>query len=116
MIRGFIVDRAAQLCGTKPCWKAKSTKGWGYNDKAESADGIAKIGFGSGAAGKGKASAAGKNNAAKGLSGLPVGVVAALSGNLHPTIQLVTSDGFCVGATMTVVKKDDGLQYKAQKK
>ena len=38
------------------------------------------------------------------------------SGNTHPTIQLVTSDGFCVGATMTEATKDDGLQYKARKK
>lgn len=77
---------------------------------------ISKIGYSAGGAGKGKADAAGANDAAKGQNSLPAGVVAALSGNAHPTIQLVTSDGFCVGATMTEATKDDGLQYKARKK
>jgi hypothetical protein len=31
-------------------------------------------------------------------------------------LQIVTSGGFCVGATMTEVVKDDGLQFKARKK
>jgi hypothetical protein len=49
-------------------------------------------------------------------SSLPIGVVAALSGNIHPTMQLVTSSGFCLGATMTETQTDDGLEYKARKK
>ncbi|MEO6029996.1 MAG: hypothetical protein ABIR79_24280, partial [Candidatus Binatia bacterium] len=68
--------------------------------------------FAGGAATKGKASAQGKNDAAKGLNSLPPGLVAALTGNTSPTIQLVTSDGLCVGATMSKVGKDDGKQYK----
>ena len=48
LLHGFVVNRGAALCGDKPCWKAKGTKGWGYQDKASSAAGIAKIGFGSG--------------------------------------------------------------------
>jgi hypothetical protein len=52
----------------------------------------------------------------KGLSSLPTGLVGLLSGQTHPTIQLVTSGGFCVGATMNGVTKDDGMQYKARKK
>ena len=63
-----------------------------------------------------KADVAGANNASKSQTALPTGVVAALSGNVHPTIQLVTSDGFCLGATMTEATTDDGLQYKARKK
>jgi hypothetical protein len=38
------------------------------------------------------------------------------AGQTQPTLQLVTSGGFCVGATMTEVTKDDGLQFKARKK
>jgi hypothetical protein len=116
LLHGFVVNRGAALCGGKPCWKAKGTKGWGYQDKASSAAGIAKIGFGSGDVDKGVASVAGKNNAGKGLTGLPTGVVAMLAAHPLPTIQLQTSDGFCVGATMTDVTKNDGGQYKAQKK
>lgn len=116
LVQGWVVDRGAGVCNGKPCWKAKGTKGWGFGDKAQTSDGIAKIGFGGGDVGKGTASVQGKNNAAKGLTALPTGVLGTLGGNTQPTIQLVTSDGFCVGATMTEVKTDDGLQYKAQKK
>jgi hypothetical protein len=116
LIHGFVVDRAGQLCAGKPCWKANGAKGYGYKDKAAGSDGIIKIGYGAGDAEKGKADVAGANNAAKSQTSLPTGVVAALSGNTHPTMQLVTSDGFCLGATMTETTTDDGLEYKARKK
>jgi hypothetical protein len=94
----------------------KGTKGWGYQDKGASAAGVSKIGYGAGDPGKGKADAAGANNAAKGLTALPAGVAAALAGNAAPTMQLVTSDGLCIGATMTEVTKDAGGVYQARKK
>jgi len=65
---------------------------------------------------RGKAAAQGRNNASKGQASLSTGLAAALAGNTTPTIQLVTSDGLCVGATMNKVGKDAGGQYKAQKK
>jgi cysteine-rich repeat protein len=116
LIRGFVVARAGQPCAGKPCWKANGTKGYGYKDKDAAADGINKIAWVAGEADKGKADVSAANNAAKGQTALPTGVVAALSGNVHPTMQLVTSDGFCLGATMTEATKDDGLQYQARKK
>jgi hypothetical protein len=112
----LIVDRAGQNCGTKPCWKLTGKQGLAYKDKIASAAGITKIGFVAGAATKGKASAQGKNNKAQGLTSLQTGLSAALTGNKSPTIELVTSDGFCVGATMNKVVKDVAQQYKAQKK
>jgi hypothetical protein len=112
----LIVDRAGKTCGTKPCWKQTGKQGLAYKDKMASAAGVAKLAFVGGAAGKGKASAQGKNDAAKGLTSLPTGLSAKLTGNTSPTIELVTSDGLCVGATMNTVGKDDGLQYRAQKK
>ena len=116
LLQGFVVDQGGQFCAGKPCWSAKGTNGYAYKDKTAAADGISKIGYGAGDAGKGRASAAGANNASKGQAALPTGVVAALSGNTSPTIQLVTSDGFCLGATMTEVMRDDGLHYRARKK
>jgi hypothetical protein len=110
------VDRAGQTCGTKPCWKLTGKQGFSYQDKLASAAGIAKLQFGGGAATKGKAQVQGKNNAPKGLNSLPTGLAALLTGNTTPTIQLITSDGFCVGAKMNKVGKDAGGQYKAQKK
>src|SRR4029077_11609915 len=112
----LIVDRAGQTCGTKPCWKPTGKQGLAYQDKMASAAGVTKIGFVGGAVGKGKAKAQGKNNAAKGLTSLPTGLSAALTGNTSPTIELVTSDGLCVGAKMNRVVKDEALRYKAQKK
>ncbi|HKB41783.1 MAG TPA: IPT/TIG domain-containing protein [Gemmataceae bacterium] len=112
----LIADRAGQTCGTKPCWKLSGKQGLVYNDKMASAAGVAKIGFVGGDAGKGEASAQGKNNASKGLTSLPTGLSAALTGNTSPTIELVTSDGLCVGAKMNRVVKDAAQLYKAQRK
>jgi hypothetical protein len=116
LVQETIVDRAAQTCGAKPCWKTTGTQGLAYADELASDDGITKLQFVGGAADKGKAQAQGKNDAPKGLTSLPTGLAAALAGNTQPTIQLVTTDGLCVGATMNKVGKDDGLQYKAQRK
>jgi len=113
LVESLEVARAQALCAGKPCWKAKGTKGWGYADKLASADGISKIGYSSGDAGKGKADAKGANTAAKGQASLPTGLVAALAGNASPTMQLTTSDGLCIGATLAV-KKDEGGLYQAQ--
>ena len=44
------------------------------------------------------------------------GVVASLNGNTAPTIQIFTSDGLCIGATMNEVKKDEFARYAAQLK
>ena len=116
LVEDLIIDRGGDLCSSKPCWSSKGTKGYAYKDKLAATEGVAKIGYKAGAAGKGKVDVGGKRDTGKGLTAMPTGVVAALAGNSSPTIQIVTSQGFCAGATMTDVKKDDGLQYSAQKK
>jgi lysophospholipase L1-like esterase len=116
LIQQFEVDRAGQTCAGNPCWKAKGTAGYSCKDKESSADGIGQLSFGAGDAGKGKAAAKGRNNAGKGQTALPTGLVAQLSDLSAPTIQIVTEAGFCATATMTEVKINDGTQYKAQKK
>ena len=47
---------------------------------------------------------------------LPIDVVDGLTGSTAPTIQIVTSDGFCATATMNDVKKDEPTRYSAQLK
>ena len=116
LIRGLVVEKAGQLCGSKPCWTAKRTNGFVYKDKAAASDGIARLGYFAGEIGKGRAYAVGANDAAKGEVALPTGVAAALAGNIHPTIQLTTSDGLCIEATMNKTTRDDGVQYKARKR
>ena len=116
LIAHFVVDQGGQSCGGKPCWRAKNTTGFAYQDKAVASDGIGNISYSSGDANRGKVDVAGWNSASRGQIALPTGVVAALSGNTSPIAQLVTSDGLCLGATLSDVTRDDGLQYKARRK
>ena len=115
LVQEFVVDRAGEQCASKDCWKAKGTSGYGYKDKDNSADGVSKLLLKAGNA-KAKTDAKGKNNWAKGQTSLPIGVIAGLRGNMAPTIQMVTSDGLCVSATMNAVKKDEATRYAAQLK
>ena len=94
----------------------KNTKGYGYQDKDVTSNGIFKLGFADGVATKGKAGVQGKNNASKSQTSLPTGVFGKLTGNTTPTIQMVTSDGFCATATMNIIKKDVASRYFAQLK
>ena len=69
------------------------TAAWGVEFLGSAVFGYTKLAFGAGGdAGKGKASAAGANNAGKGQTALPTGVAAALSGSTTPTMQLVTDE------------------------
>lgn len=116
LVQRFAVGPDGSVCGSKPCWKTLGPKGFSYKDREATSDGIMKILLLSGAPGRGKADAMGKNNASRGQTNLPVGIVEQLTGNSAPTIQLVTEAGFCLTATMTDVRKDDGVTYQAQKK
>jgi len=125
LVAEMVVDRAGDVCNNTDCWKERGNRhrsdgaaaGYGYRDnKLKTADGIAKLDYKSGAAGKGKLDAKGANNSAKGQTALPTGVVAQLTGNSAPTTQLVTSDGFCATATMNEVKRDAEGRYSAQLK
>ncbi len=114
-MRTFAVPRGGLMCGGKPCWKTKGgIKGYTYGDKAMSANGVKSITYVAGDAGKGYVSVAGANNAGQGQTALPTGVAAALAGQTHPTLQVVTGFGFCVGTTLNDVVDDDGLRFRAR--
>jgi hypothetical protein len=105
----FIVDRAGATCGTGPCWSAVSTKGYKYNDKAGTADGITKMTPVAGIPGKGKVVVNGKNDTAH----LPLGIAAQLQNETSATVQVLTSDASCFGAFLNLVKKADGTIFSA---
>jgi|GEM_PF-1646985 len=109
------VARAGDSCGSPPkdCWAAVSTKGYKYNDKDLTADGIQKILLSGGDAGKGKITVAGKNNASKGQNSLPTGVAALLQSSTQARVQLLTSATSCFEVTVTQVKKADGSTFSA---
>jgi hypothetical protein len=109
------IERASRLCAGKPCWKARGLSGYSYKDKQRSADGVSKLTYKAGAAGKGKAGVKGANKASKGQTSLPTGLPVRLAGNTAPTIQMRTTDGFCITATMNRVKRDDDARYTAQR-
>jgi hypothetical protein len=109
-LRGqYTVDRAGETCSTgRPCWAAVRNAGYRFHDKARVADGIQKLSLRAGAAFEGKVVVVGKN-----LGTMPTGVAAALASQTRATVQVVASDGICVGATLPVVKKADGLVFRA---
>jgi len=84
-----------------------------YRDLVGYENGVTRIQYSAGDAGKGKAALAAANFATQGHEHLPIGVAADLSGNTSPTLQLVTTEGFCLGATINKVIRDDGVAYGA---
>jgi hypothetical protein len=99
---------AGGFCGTKPCWRASGggLKGYRYNDRAASADGIRKIVLKPGAQGKAKVIVKGKGEQLA-LPGLPL----AQDSQVH--VQLKSSTGTCWGAAYaTPPVKNDLEQFK----
>lgn len=109
------VSRSGDNCSSPPvpCYKASSDKGYKYGDKLAAADGVFKKILLGGDAGKGKVNVNGKNDAAKGLNDLPIGIAALLQSNTQATVQVLTSDASCFTGTVTQVKTADGVQFKA---
>jgi hypothetical protein len=106
----YTIDRAGDTCGDKSCWAAISDKGYKYGDKAGDADGILKIKFIGGEAGKGKVKVLGKNTTGH----LPLGVAALMQNQTSATVQVLSSDASCFGMGLTQVKKADGTVFKAK--
>ncbi|MFM7140834.1 MAG: hypothetical protein ACKO2K_02815, partial [Alphaproteobacteria bacterium] len=116
LVRRLEVDRGGRKCGGAPCWQALGSGGFRYKDGGASASGVQQLDFVSGEAGRGKASAKGRNDAGKGMTSLPTGVAGRLAGEVGPTLQLATEAGFCLSAKVTAVLRADGLQYKAERR
>lgn len=116
LLRELRVARSGQTScpsNRNVCWRQSGT-GYAYEDLTGFEDGVRGIKFAAGPAGRGKASVRAANGV--GHAHMDVGLAAALAGNDSPTIQLITSAGFCLGATMNKVTADGGAVYKARKK
>ncbi len=105
----YTVAQGGAICGDLSCWRTVSSKGYKYLDKSTSADGILKIKLLGKSFGKGKIVIVGKNA----TSTMPLGVAAALQGSTSATVQVLTSDASCFGASLGRVKKADGALFKA---
>ena len=86
-----------------------SDKGYKYSDKSTTTEGILKMTLFGGDAGKGKAVIIGKNT----TSTLPTGIASSLLNASHATVQVLTSNAECFGATLTQVKKADRSVFNA---
>ncbi len=104
----YTVDQGGAICGALSCWATVSDKGYKYSDKDLSADGVLKMKLLGGDAGKGKVLMIGKNT----NSTLPLGAAAAMQDETGGTIQFLSSDASCVSATLSDVKKADGVIFK----
>ncbi len=115
LIGTYDVDRAGDTCSgdSADCWKAVGKdppdgKGYRYKDKDLASDGILKLLWKAGAAGKSKAIIKGKG------SGLTP-VAAALQSTGFVTMQLHASDGpTCIESSMFGVRKQDADFFKAK--
>ena len=111
------VDRAGELCGTKPCWKPigkpAGGKGFAYKDKTGSADGVRAVALKGGSAGKSSLSVSASNNAKKAETALPTGIAAALAAATEVTLQLQTGAG-CFERTLSEIEKQQSDLFKAK--
>jgi hypothetical protein len=113
LLYDYEIDLGGAMCGRRPCWLPKSTKGFSFVDKSGASSGINKLVLLAGSPGKGKAIVKGTNNAKKGLSNLPL-VSGLLSGNSSPTVQLISESGLCIGGNMTSGEEKKPGVYNAK--
>ena len=109
LVGEMTVDRAGQMCGTRPCWKPVGTIGYRYTDKNAASDGMKSIVAKSGVVGKGSVKVKGANRSSKGQTSLPTGI----AGSLHAgsTLQVVTDDAGCFDAVLTTVRKSTTTEF-----
>ena len=89
-----VVD-AGGTCGSKPCWRARGTKGFGYTNKSAAPQGIQIIRLSSGAAGDAKILVKGRG------SSLEVPELSYDPLDVPVTVQLKASNGSCWGSVFS---------------
>jgi hypothetical protein len=112
LVGQLLVDRAGDTCSGSPCWKAiggtpPGGKGYSYKDDALAADGVFKILYKGGAAGKSKALVKDTGNHS---------IAGALQTSSSVTVQLRGDDApTCLSLTVSTIKKHDATFFKATK-
>lgn len=119
LVGSFNVDRAAALCGSKPCWKSlggssPDGKGYRYGDRDAGADGVSLVKLKGGEAGKSTVLVKGVNRADRGRLSLPIGVANALGSSTSATMHLVSDAGLCLEHTVADVRKQEMNRFVAR--
>ena len=110
-VLALTIDRAGDLCGERPCWSRRTASGFRYVDRRGAADGVLRILLRGGRLTRGRLVVKAGNRAASGS--FPAGAAGALAGATDVTVQLVASDGACIGGTLRDVSRADGVTFKA---
>jgi hypothetical protein len=107
---GFVADLEVEggdrRCGKKSCWSGASDSPPGarrfvYSDPARSADGVARLLLLRRARDHEMAvKLTAQNQTTRGWSAMPTGIAGALAGGAEATMQLIGSDGTCLGGTV----------------
>jgi len=108
----LLVDQAGAVCGATACW-AQNAKGYRYGDRGAIADGVKRMTLRGGRTGRGKILVKARNKQAKQQTALPTGVAAALATTESATVQLVSDDASCFGATLSKVKRSTDMTFRA---
>jgi hypothetical protein len=112
-IAAMDIPRTQQTCGTKPCWKASGTTTFKYTDKTLSSDGVLQLQLKAGAPTKGRVQFKAKNNGSKGQLEMPTGLTLQLSNDTKATVQIKASNGTCFSGTVTNVRDNSAVLFKA---
>jgi hypothetical protein len=107
------IPRTQQTCGTKPCWKASGSTGVKYTDKTLSSDGALQLQLKGGEPTKGKVQFKAKNNGPKGQLEMPTGLTLQLANDIKATVQVWISNGTCFSGTVTNIRENSAVQFKA---
>jgi hypothetical protein len=111
-----VVDRAGAACAGEPCWEpfaSRHVEGFSYADPDASA-GFSKIKERLYATQAVWILASARNRVARGESGLPTGLAAALAGQSQARVQILVSDGACFDAQLADVRRADGVRFEAR--
>jgi hypothetical protein len=107
------IPRSQQTCGTKPCWKPSGSTGVKYSDKTLSSDGALLLQLKGGEPTKGKIQFKAKNNGPKGQLEMPTGLTLQLANDIKATVQVHISNGACFSGTVTNIRENSAVQFKA---
>ena len=107
------IPRTQQTCGTKPCWKPSGSTGVKYTDKTLSSDGALQLQLKGGEPTKGKVQFKAKNNGPKGQLEMPTGLTLQLANDIKATVQVRISNGTCFSGTVTNIRENSAVQFKA---
>jgi FG-GAP-like repeat len=112
------VDRAGELCGTKPCWKPigkapPDGQGFSYADKLASQDGVTSFSLKGGGEDHSSLACSAANQLQKGRAELRSGIAAALADAASVTLQVQSSAGGCFEVKLFQITEQTPARFKA---